>query len=244
MPDLRIGCSGFAYQDWRGRFYPEDLPERKWFEHYCTAFSTVELNVTFYRLPQPAAFDTWHAKSPPGFLFSVKGSRYITHVRRLLNPAEPVKLFIQRALRLKEKLGVVLWQFSPSYKIDLRRLANFLKRLRAYPVRNALEFRHESWITEDVIGLCRERNAALCMADWPAFLDDLPAAADFVYIRRHGEGGSYATKYSSAQLKKDAERIRTYLKQGKDVFLYFNNDAYGYAPENAREIAAMLRPRI
>lgn len=244
MPDLRIGCSGFTYQDWRGRFYPQGLPERKWFEHYCTVFSTVELNVTFYRLPQPAAFDTWYEKSPSRFLFSIKGSRFITHVKRLLNPVGPVKLFFQRALRLKEKLGVVLWQFAPSFTVNIERLENFLKLLRKYPVRTALEFRHESWITDDVFGLCREHKAGLCMADRPEIVKELPVTADFVYFRRHGESGSYATRYSQRELATDAARIRQYLRRGKDAYIYFNNDAYGYAAENARELMEMFRRKM
>jgi uncharacterized protein YecE (DUF72 family) len=243
MTDLRIGCSGFTYQDWRGNFYPEGLPERKWFEYYCTVFPTVELNVTFYRLPQPTAFDAWYVKSPPSFQFAVKGSRFITHVKRLLDPAGPVKLFFQRTLRLKEKLGVVLWQFPPSFAINIERLERFLEILRRYPVRTALEFRHESWITDDVVGLCREHNAGLCMADWPEFVNDLPVSAGFVYLRRHGAGGSYATRYSHEELERDAARIRKYLRQRHDVYVYFNNDAYGYAPENARELTAMLHGR-
>jgi uncharacterized protein YecE (DUF72 family) len=207
-------------------------------------FPTVELNVTFYRLPQPAAFDTWYEKSPPYFLFSVKGSRFITHVKRLLNPAGPVNLFFQRALRLKEKLGVVLWLFAPSFTVNIERLQNFLKLLRNYPVRTALEFRHESWITDDVIELCREHNSCLCIADWPEFASDLPVTADFVYLRRHGEGGSYATRYSHGELATDAARIREDLRRKKDVYVYFNNDAYGYAVENARELMEMFRRRM
>ncbi len=240
MTDVRIGCSGFSYPDWRGTFYPQDLPERKWFEYYCSRFRTVELNVTFYRLPQPAAFDAWRRRSPPDFLFAVKGSRFITHVKRLLDPAGPLKIFFQRARRLENKLGVVLWQLPPSFGIDIKRLGIFLKQLDKYPVRDALEFRHESWLTKDVVELCREHNAALCTADWPRFLDEAPSTADFVYIRRHGEAGSYATRYSKDELQKDAARIKTFRGQKKDVYEYFNNDAFGYAPLNARELSDMI----
>ena len=241
MPELRIGCSGFSYQHWRGMFYPENLGERRWLAYYSSIFSTVELNVTFYRLPRPATFDTWYQGTPPDFGYSVKGSRFITHVKKLLNPKDPLKLFFDNALRLQEKLKVVLWQFPPSYKANRERLAAFVRLLKKIPIRNAFEFRHESWIVPDIMDLCRDHNISVCTADWPTFIDDLPVTADFVYIRRHGEGGSYATCYTKTDLKKDAARIKKYLKDRKDVFIYFNNDASGYAPQNARELIEMLK---
>jgi uncharacterized protein YecE (DUF72 family) len=241
MPEIRIGCSGFNYQHWKGDFYPDNLPQKKWFAHYCSVFKTVELNVTFYRLPLATTFEKWHAETPPDFTFSLKGSRFITHIKRLLEPEEPLDLFFERAMHLKGKLKVVLWQFSPGFKVDFERLSRFLKLLGNYPVRNTLEFRNESWMTETTVDLCKDSRVGLCMADWPAFLDDLPVTSDFVYMRRHGEGGSYATNYSAAALKKDAQRSKNYLKNGKDVFIYFNNDFRGYAPRNARELTEMLR---
>ncbi len=243
MSEIHIGCSGFSYGDWKGNFYPSDLPQKKWLEYYCTVFKTVELNVTFYRLPLAKTFDKWYAETPPGFAFSLKGSRYITHVKRLLDPEEPMEFFFERALGLREKLKVVLWQFSPGFKIDLERLRKFLKLLGNYPVRNTFEFRNESWMIKKVADLCAEHRVSLCMADWPEFLDDIPAASDFVYIRRHGEGGNYASLYPKAALRKDASRIENYIRNGKDVFMYFNNDFQGYAPRNAREISEMLKKK-
>ncbi len=240
MPEPLIGCSGFNYRDWKGNFYPAELPQKKWLEYYCGVFRTVELNVTFYRLPLVKTFEKWYSETPPDFAFSLKGSRFITHIKRLKEPEAPLDLFFKRALNLREKLKVVLWQFSPSFKIDLERLRRFIKLLECYPVRNTLEFRNESWITESTIDLCRACKVALCMADWPEFLDNLPVTSDFVYIRRHGEGGSYATSYSKMVLRKDAGRLKNCVKDGKDVFIYFNNDFHGYAPKNARELAGML----
>ncbi len=241
MPELRIGCSGFSYQHWRGAFYPENLAERKWIEYYSSIFSTVELNVTFYRLPRTSVFDRWYAETPPDFAYSIKGSRFITHVKKLLNPTDSVRIFFDGALRLQEKLKVILWQFPPTFRANRERLAAFIGLLKKIPVRNAFEFRHESWIVPDIIELCRDHNACVCMADWPAFIDDLPATADFIYIRRHGKEGSYATRYSKAELAKDTERIRRYLKDNRDVFIYFNNDAAGFAPLNAQELTMMLK---
>lgn len=243
MPRLFIGCSGFTYPHWRGIFYPAELDRGDWFSHYCSLFSSVELNVTFYRLLKPQTFDHWREKSPPGFVFSVKGSRFITHVKRLLDPEGPLERYFDGVLRLGGKLGPVLWQFPPGFSRDTGRLERFLAALGRYPVRNALEFRHESWCAEEITALCRETGAALCMADWPDFIADLPLTAGLVYIRRHGRGGSYATRYTAEELAADARKIRGYLKGGRDVYIYFNNDAHAYAPQNALELADLLQPR-
>jgi uncharacterized protein YecE (DUF72 family) len=242
-PQLHIGCSGFNYSDWTGVFYPPGLPQRRWLEHYCTIFDTVELNITFYRLPLIRSFETWNAITPDNFAFSLKGSRYITHIKRLLDVEEPVRSFLDRAIILGEKLRVVLWQFSPGFKADIRRLDLFLRILGHYPVRHTFEFRNESWFSDEVVDLCRSYNVSLCMADWPPFLDELPSTADFVYFRRHGVEGNYASDYPKAALGKDAKRIRKYLRDGKDVFVYFNNDASGFAPKNAHELLTMLKQR-
>ncbi len=241
MPRVNVGCSGFLYDHWKGPFYPEDLPKRRWLEYYCRKFSTVELNVTFYRLPDKETFTKWHKETPPGFIFSLKGSRFITHVKKLKASVEPVDVFFSRALVLREKLGAILWQLPPALKADPARLADFLGLIRPYKARNVFEFREETWISKKVISLLEREGICLCMADWPPFLEELPVTADFVYIRRHGEGGSYATLYSTEKIKADAARIRKYLRQRKDVFVYFNNDALGYACRNALELADMLK---
>ncbi len=241
MPELMIGCSGFSYKHWKKVFYPEDLSERKWLEYYSRIFSSVELNVTFYRLPKQTAFDTWYQETPPRFHFAVKGSRFITHVKRLADPGDALKKFFEGASLLKEKLSVVLWQLPPAYQLNLDRLSSFLTLLKKYPVRHTFEFRHESWIVPAVFDLCREHNTGLCMADSPPYIDDLPVTSDFVYIRRHGHGARYSGRYSKAQLAKDAARMKSYLEEGRDVFTYFNNDAFGYAPMNAQELIGMLK---
>lgn len=240
MPALRIGCSGFNYPHWLGTFYPEGLPQKRWLAHYLTVFSSLELNVTFYRLLKPATFVHWREETPPGFSFSVKGSRFITHVKRLSEPEEPLERFFDGVLQLDEKLAAVLWQLPPGLSCNTELLARFLDCLRPYAVRNVLEFRHESWLTEEVPALCRCHNVALCMADWPPFIDNPPLTADFIYIRRHGRGGRYNSCYTREELAADARRIRGYLDNGHDVHVYFNNDYNGYAPQNAQELVAML----
>jgi len=239
LADLRIGCSGFLYDHWRKNFYPEDLSKNYWLEYYSKHFSTVELNVTFYKLPDRETFSKWYLSTPEGFVFSLKGSRFITHIKKIKDCAEPVEAFFSRALLLKEKLGVILWQFPPSLTLDLERLKDFLELLEPYEMKNTFEFRNKTWINKKVVDLLKKKNVAFCMADWPDFLDKLPLTANFVYIRRHGQEGSYATEYSKELLNKDAKRIKAYLRQKKDVFIYFNNDAFGYAPKNVSELVTL-----
>lgn len=241
MAKLFIGCSGFSYRHWRGTFYPEDISQKEWFSYYRSVFSTVELNVTFYRIPGAGTFQQWYKESASDFYFALKGSRYITHVKRLVEIEEAVERFYAPALELKEKVQVVLWQFAPQFPCNQQRLANFLELISRYQLRGTLEFRHESWLCPEVIDMCRERNVSLCMADWPPFLDEPPLTADFVYIRRHGMQGSYNGNYSTDQLEKDAARIRSYLGKNLDVFIYFNNDIGGAAPKNALELAAIMK---
>lgn len=240
MPSLNIGCSGFLHDHWKEIFYPEDMPKRRWLEYYCTKFTTVELNVTFYGVPDKETFSKWYKETPKGFVFSLKGSKFITHTKKLRACAEPLEVFLSRASGLKEKLGVILWQMPPSLKVDPARLAEFLELLRPYGARNTFEFREDTWISKKVISLMERENASLCMADWPESMNDLPVTSDFVYIRRHGEDGSHATSYSPEKLKTDATRIRKYLRDKKDVFIYFNNDAFGYAPQNALRLKKLL----
>ncbi|HWI39968.1 MAG TPA: DUF72 domain-containing protein [Verrucomicrobiae bacterium] len=240
MPALEIGCSGFNYKHWRGVFYPDHLPQKRWLEHYCSTFSTVELNVTFYRQPLPSTFVHWHDTTPDGFGFSVKGSRYITHIKRLKDVGEALSRFFDGVAHLREKLQVVLWQFPPHFELHLDRFRDFLDLLEPYGVRNTFEFRNASWMNDRVFDLARERKVSLCTAEWPAFLMDVPVTADFVYIRRHGHGGDASGRFPLPFIRRDAERIRSLLDAGKDVYIYFNNDAAGSAIFNALELREML----
>jgi uncharacterized protein YecE (DUF72 family) len=240
MPKYRIGCSGFLYESWKGAFYPEELPHKKWLLFYMTRFDTVELNVTFYRLLKKEAFERWYKETPPDFAFSLKGSRFISHVKKLKDVELPLATFFNATAPLLEKLEVVLWQLPPNLKLNLKNLEDFVEQLKQYKVRHVIEFRHKSWLTKKVFNLLSAANIAVCMADWPLFIDELPVTADFVYIRRHGEGGNYSTNYTTEQLKRDAMRIKEYMKMGKDVYFYFNNDAFAFAPKNALELKEIL----
>jgi uncharacterized protein YecE (DUF72 family) len=244
MPKYRIGCSGFLYDSWRGPFYPDNLPHKKWLSFYMEKFNTVELNVTFYRLLKKEAFERWYKETPPDFTFCLKGSRFISHVKKLKDVELPLSTFFNTTAPLLEKLEVILWQLPPNLKLNMKNLEDFVENLKAYPVRHVFEFRHKSWLTKRVFNLLSAANIALCMADWPEFIDELPLTADFVYIRRHGERGSYATNYSIEHLKTDAKRIKNYLKMNKDVYFYFNNDSFAYAPKNAIELKTILESTL
>ncbi|OGW39226.1 MAG: hypothetical protein A2Y97_11770 [Nitrospirae bacterium RBG_13_39_12] len=236
MADLRIGCSGFMYDHWRKNFYPDGLSKNYWLEYYSKHFQTIELNVTFHRLPERETFTKWYLSTPESFVFSLKGSRFITHIKKLKDCTEPIEAFFSRTLLLKEKLGVILWQFPPTFPLDLERFKDFLEALRPYCMRNTFEFRNKTWLNKKVFSLLEKEKAALCTADYPEYLNKLPLTADFIYIRRHGKDGSYATSYDTEQLKSVAKKIKAFLRQKIDVFIYFNNDALGYAPANAQEL--------
>lgn len=244
-----MGTSGFIYPHWGGGvFYPEGLPQRGWLEYYAERFDTVELNVTFYRLPTEGAFRSWYKRTPEGFAFALKGSRFITHIKRLKDCQAPLELYFDRARLLKEKLSVVLWQLPPRYKKDIQRLKTFIKSLKPYTTyRHAFEFRDASWMAEEVYELLREADMALCEADWPGMPQFAPGESittGFVYLRHHGPGGEwglYSGCYSKAFLRKEAERIKALLKQGRSVYIYFNNDAEGWAVRNALELKEILK---
>ncbi|KPK41919.1 MAG: hypothetical protein AMJ78_04115 [Omnitrophica WOR_2 bacterium SM23_29] len=242
-----IGTSGYSYDHWaEGVFYPSDLPKNKWLEHYVKSFKTVELNVTFYRLPTKAVFSGWHKRTPAGFTFAVKGSRFITHIKRLKDCQEPLDLFLNRAGALRNKLSVVLWQLPPKFGSSPARLSDFVKRLkRPKGLRHVFEFRDESWFSDEIFKILEKANIAICAADWPEFAKGPPLTADFAYIRRHGPGESlYAGCYPNDALKKDAARIKKMMKDGIDVYIYFNNDAHGWAVKNARTLQKFIKGNI
>lgn len=244
-PGIFIGTSGFIYNHWGGGvFYPDGLPQKKWLEYYAEHFDTVELNVTFYRLPSEKAFKSWYKRTPKSFAFGLKGSRFITHIKRLKDCQEPLNLYFNRAKLLREKLSVILWQLPPRYKKDMERLKVFIKYLKPYArYRHVFEFRDESWLSNDVYELFRKVDMAICEADWPGMPQNIPVTASFVYLRRHGpkaEKALYSGCYSKKSLKEDARRIRDWHKKGKSIYVYFNNDEGGWAIKNSLELKGML----
>ena len=242
---MRIGTSGYVYKDWRGTVYPAGLPVRAWLGHYAEHFDTLELNSAFYRLPTAAAYDGWRAQVPSDFVFAVKASRFLTHMKKLRNPRDPLRRMLLRARRLGPTLGPVLFQLPGFLRADHARLDDFLLALdrQRYvrPLRAVLEVRHASWLEPAVIDRLRAANVALCFHDWRDQPVSGPVTADFVYIRRHGTSPRrYHGSYTPAMLRADAARVRGWLRAGLDVYVYFNNDFHGHAWRNARALRTLL----
>lgn len=240
---FRVGTSGYSYAHWREVFYPVDLPQRAWLEFYARHYDTVEINMTFYSLPRDAVFDGWRRRTPAGFLFALKGSRFITHLKALRDGADEVRRLRDGARRLEEKLGPVLWQLPPGLHADLGRLEDFLSLLRREwaDARHAVEFRHESWLDAKVYAALRSAGASLCLADLGASRVDDVVTAPLVYIRRHGPGRRYRDDYPPEALRADARRIAAWLREGRDVVAYFNNDIQGHALHNAHDLRENVR---
>jgi uncharacterized protein YecE (DUF72 family) len=236
-----IGTSGWQYRHWRGRFYPKEMPQREWLEYYAARFDTVEVNNTFYRLPEREVFESWRERAPQGFVFALKMSQYLTHMKRLRDPEEPVERFMEAARGLGAKLGPVLVQLRPGMKVDPERLR---AALGAFPkgIRLAVEFRDDSWHTDAVRGVLEERGAALCLADRGEKLVTPDwKTADWGYVRLHWGVDSPQSCYTDAALERWADRIvETWLPE-EDVFVYFNNDPNACALRDASMLARFLR---
>lgn len=236
---LRIGTSGYQYKHWKGVFYPPGLGTGQWFAHYARFFDTVELNNTFYRLPEAQTFRNWHDRTPEGFCYALKYSRFGSHLKHLRDPDEHVTPFLARAEVLGGHLGPILVQLPPKWRLDIARLRDFLAAApRRY--RWTFEFRNPSWLCEPVYRLLREFNAALCIHD---MIPDHPReiTADWVYLRYHG--GRYDGCYSSEQLDVAAEELRRFERLDLDAFVYFNNDLHGHALINAADLVTKLTGR-
>lgn len=241
--EVRIGTSGWIYPHWRERFYPAHLPPSQWLVFYAQHFDTVEVNNSFYRLPKRETFERWRAETPDNFAFSVKASRFITHMKKLRDVGESLQRFFAATEGLGEKLRVVLWQLPPNLKADLERLASFLRQLPPHCL-HALEFRHASWWQEQGVWRVLERfRAAHCVPILPTLPKELAkrVTAPFVYLRFHGWDGFYFGCFPDEELAWWAERIRQWQKQGLTVFAYFNNDANAYAVSNALTLKRLMK---
>ncbi len=230
--DCYVGTSGWHYEHWRGRFYPDKLPKAEWLRFYAGHFTTVELNNSFYRLPSEAAFSNWYDSTPDNFAFSVKVSRFITHIKRLKDAGEALDKFINRAKILGAKLGPLLYQLPPSVHRNDGLLESFLANLPR-GLMHVFEFRHQSWLEEAVFQILHKYNAGLCIFDMPSFSCPLAATADFIYIRFHGSTGLYWSCYSDEELDTWAKKLATLTESSKTIYAYFNNDAEAFAIKNA-----------
>ena len=241
-----ISTSGYNYSHWsKGVFYPEDLPQRKWLEYYAKFFDTVELNVSFYRLLKREIFEGWYNRTPKNFIFAVKGSRFITHVKKLKDCEKAIDLFFESAFGLKEKLGVVLWQLPPALSFDKKRFKDFCRLLNKYSnkqtsVRKVFEFRKETWFCLEVYEILKKYGFSLCFAHSKQWPYKEVITSDFIYLRFHGGESLYSSDYSINELRKWSFKIKAWLRQEKDVYAYFNNDACGFAVKNSRKLKELV----
>jgi uncharacterized protein YecE (DUF72 family) len=236
---VHIGTSGWHYGHWRGPFYPKDLADAEFLKFYQQKFHTVEINNSFYRLPTEKALIDWREKVPAGFIFAVKGSRYITHMKKLKDPEKTLAAFLERVPLLEDRLGPILFQLPPHWHFNGGRLREFLTALpRKY--RYALELRDPTWLNQEAYGLLEEHGAAFCIYELAGRVSPREVTADFVYIRLHGPGGAYQGRYDKQTLAGWAGAISTWTEQGKAVYCYFDNDEAGYAALNALELQEML----
>jgi uncharacterized protein YecE (DUF72 family) len=251
-PELRVGCSGWNYASWKGRFYPGDLPAARWLPFYARAFDCVEINNTFYRLPEATTFAAWREQTPDGFLMAVKASRFLTHMKRLREPAEPLDRLFSRVAALGARLGPVLYQLPGNFHLDLARLEGFVKELprtvRAegtrVPVTHVIELRHPSWYVGETWRVLDRHGVSLCLHDKAGSTIAEPRVGPAVYVRFHGTSGHYHGSYPSAMLDRRAARLAEDWQDGRDVFAFFNNDPDATATENARTLRKHLERRL
>ena len=235
---LRIGTSGWQYRHWRDRFYPRGVPQNRWLEYYADRFATVESNNAFYRLPEAKTFAAWAARTPADFDMAVKASRYLTHIKRLDQPAEPVERFISRARRLGAKLGPVLLQLPPTLRADAGRLEATLDQFPA-GVKVAVEFRHETWFRDEIRRLLERVGAALCLADRRGPVTPLWRTTDWTYLRFHEGRARPPSCYGAAALESWVERLVQGWGRSVEGWVYFNNDAFACALRDAAVFAGL-----
>jgi uncharacterized protein YecE (DUF72 family) len=255
MPAIRVGCSGWNYKHWRGPFYPPGVPVRAWFEHYAATFDTVEINNTFYRLPEPETFAAWRDRAPDGFLYAIKASRFLTHLKRLREPEEPVARMFEHARELGDHFGPILYQLPGQFHRDLERLEGLLAILprtlgeaggtpRDHVFQHAIEFRHPSWYVDDTFALLDAYGVAMCIHDKAGSAILEPLAGPFVYVRFHGPTGTYFGRYEPRRIDDWAARLAEQSREGRDLYAYFNNDPEGMAVFNAQELRDALEHRL
>jgi len=233
-----LGCSGYFYWGWKGRFYPKDLKPKEWLSYYSKFFNTVEINSTFYNFPRTSNLRRFYRETPENFLISVKMNRAITHMKKFRDTEDMVRNFYEVIREgLREKIGCVLFQLPPSFRYSEESLERILSQLDP-SFRNVVEFRHESWWREEVYERLREEEVIFCSVSSPKLPEDLIETSDTVYIRFHGKEGWYRYNYSEGELKLWAEKIRK--SSAREVFVYFNNDYNAYAPYNCLKLMELL----
>jgi uncharacterized protein YecE (DUF72 family) len=245
---LNSGCSGFHYKHWRGNFYPDDLPEKKWFEYYCQFFNSLELNVTFYRFPQLSTLQSWHSRCPDDFRFAVKAPRIITHYKKFSDTASLIEDFYHTVdSGLKQKLGCILFQLPPNFHFSEAHLDRIVNSLNP-SFKNVVEFRHQEWWRPEVFEKLRQNDISFCGMSHPDFPDDIVHTSPLLYYRMHGRSQLYASNYSQDELNELATQLKR-QKKLQEAYIFFNNDINGYAPVNAQYLSdkwndTQHKPRI
>jgi len=239
---IRIGCSGWQYKHWRGDFYPADLPPARWLEFYASHFDTVEINNSFYRLPEPAVFASWRRRVPAGFIYAVKASRFLTHMKKLKDPEEPLERFFSHARPLGARFGPVLYQLPPRWPVNVERLQTFLKHLPRRR-RHAIEFREPSWYSDEVLAMLELAGVAMVLHDMKGSTPNRIAIGPFVYLRFHGTT-RYGGRYDEETLEGWAEWLAPRINDGVPVYAYFNNDVGGHAPRDAKRLREAIGRRV
>jgi len=245
--NIYIGTSGWIYSDWEKIFYSPNLSSLEKLKYYSKHFSTVEINYSFYHSPKINTFENWGKAVPENFLFAVKVNRFITHIKRLKGIELAWKNFLGNAMALKEKLGPLLFQFPPSFHADsenLERVKGFLQyqaELKVRNVRLAFEFRHKTWCNEETYSLLKRYNVAWVIADSSRYPKAVAVTADFIYLRMHGPKELFSSKYAEHEMKTLANKIKEWLSQQHDIYVYFNNDFHGFAVENAKELFSFIK---
>jgi uncharacterized protein YecE (DUF72 family) len=236
---VRIGCSGWIYRHWRELFYPARLAQHRWFAFYADTFETVELNTSFYHLPRPETFTKWRDQAPPGFRYAVKAPRFITHMKKLKECAEPVEEFLRRARNLDGAIGPILYQLPPRWALNRERLEEFIALLPP-DLAHVFEFREKSWMTEEVLALLEASGVSFCAHDMPGLKTPRRAAGPIAYVRFHGGTGKYIGRYPDETLLAWTDWIVGQARAGRDVWCYFNNDIGGHAIHDALTLRAMV----
>lgn len=240
LPDpIHIGTSGWHYGHWEGNFYPEGMDKGSYLSHYCTKFRTVEINNSFYQLPSTETFQDWRDTVPGDFIFSVKASRYITHMKKLKDPAESVQKFLDRLPALQDKLGPILFQLPPNWGSNPERLSSLIEVLPE-DLRYAFEFRDRSWFISEIYDILSDADAAFCIYELDGRISPKRITSDLVYLRLHGPDGPYRGQYDDETLGGWADDFRNWCGEGREIYCYFDNDEAGYAAQDAQRLIEML----
>lgn len=243
LAQIRIGCSGWTYAHWRGRFYPQKMAARNWFAFYAEHFDTVEINNSFYRLPKASTFDAWRAQAPAGFTYAVKANRFLTQAKKLKDCEEPLERMMTPFRHLESTLGAVLYQLPPRFRLNLERLDSFL-RLVPKDMTSVFEFRDKSWFVDEVFELLDRHGASFCTHDMPELETPRVATGQAAYIRFHGGEGKYWGRYADERLLAWADWLVDQARQGRTVWAFFNNDIDGHAIFDALTLKAMIAQAI